>query len=65
MFSEKRGYFIDENTAYLADVNFLSIIGLPSYAKVGNEILSFETDYDLQNAIENEPMKFIETLYDE
>lgn len=65
LFSEKRGYFIDENTAYLADVNFLSIIDLPSYAKVGNEILSFETDYDLQTAIENEPMKFIATSNDE
>ena len=59
LYSDKKGYFIDENTAYLADVSFLSIIDLPSYAKVGNEILSFETDYDLQTAIENEPMKFI------
>ena len=58
LFSEEKGYFIDENTAYLADKSFLSSVGSPSYAEVGNEILSFESSYDLQIAIENEPMDF-------
>ena len=65
LFSEEKGYFIDENTAYLADKSFLSSVGSPSYAEVGNEILSFESSYDLQIAIENEPMDFAATANNE
>lgn len=57
--SERNGYFIDENTAYLADYSVLSSIGTPSYVEVGNEILNFESPYELQLAIESRPTDFI------
>lgn len=57
--SEKKGYFIDENTAYLAEYCILSSVGQPSYVEVGNEVLSFDSPYELQQAIEAQPMDFI------
>lgn len=59
LYSEKNGYFIDEKTAYLAEYCILSSVGQPSYVEVGNEVLSFDSPYELQQAIEAQPMDFI------
>lgn len=59
LFSEDKGYFIDENTVCLVDKNLLSSVGIPSYAEVGNQVLSFESPYELQVAIEEHPTDFI------
>ena len=42
-----------------SDKNLLSSVGIPSYAEVGNQVLSFESPYELQVAIEEHPTDFI------